>query len=256
MRTADLFNLSGRTAIVTGAGRNIGREIALVLASAGAAVVVNGRRDQVALESVVAEIEAQDGHAMPFLADVSDPAAVESMVGATEQRFGAVDIIVSNVGLRRYTPFLEISLEEWRHIIDVNLGASFNLARAALPGMRERRWGRLIHLSGLPVFTGDYPGRVHVLAAKSGLQGLSRGIAREFGAYGITSNIVAPGMVDTIRDWSQYPNTDPAEIVKSVPLGRLARVGDVAATCLYLASEAGAFVTGQTIHVNGGQGMF
>jgi len=250
------FSLSGRTALITGSGRNIGREIALTFARCGAAVVVNGSRDEAALSSVVEEIEAFGGSAAPILADVADPDAVASMVAEAERRFGRLDIVVANVGIRRHRPFLDISVEEWRATMEVNLNSAFYLARAALPGMRDRRWGRFIHLSGLPVFTGNYPGRVHVLASKAGLQGLSMGIAREFGPYGITSNVVAPGMVDTVRDWAQYPNSDPAEIVKAIPLGRIGRVSDVAIACLYLASEAGSFVTGQTLHVNGGQGMF
>jgi 3-oxoacyl-[acyl-carrier protein] reductase len=254
--SSDHLSLAGRTAIVTGSGRNIGREIALTFARHGAAVVVNGKRDNAAVEAVVAEIAAAGGCAFGIMADVSDREAVFSMVRSAEQRFGAVDIVVSNVGLRTRRPFLELSEEEWRRAIEVNLNPSFFLARAVLPGMQQRSWGRLIHLSGLPIFTGHYPQRVHVLASKSGMHGLSKGLAYEFGKFGITSNVVAPAMIETIRDWSEYPDRDPLEIAKSVPIGRIGAVQDVASACLYLASEAASFITGQTIHVNGGQGMY
>jgi 3-oxoacyl-[acyl-carrier protein] reductase len=250
------FSLAGRTAIVTGSGRNIGREIALTFARFGAAVVLNGHRDAAALDAAVGEIEQAGGRARAVLVDVSDPASVAHMVAEAERAFGSVDVIVSNAAVRKHRPFLDISLEDWHGTLEMNLGSAFYLARAALPGMVERGWGRIIHISGLDAFTGHYPDRVHSLVAKNGLQGLTKGLAREFGAAGITANTVAPGAIDTVRDWSQYKHFDPNEVVKSIPAGRIGRVSDIAAACLYLASEAGAFITGQTIHVNGGQFMF
>jgi 3-oxoacyl-[acyl-carrier protein] reductase len=251
-----LFSLAGRTAIVTGSGRNIGRDIALSFAQAGAAVVVNGHRDKAALDGVVTEIEQAGGRALAVLADVSDHRAVADMVEQGRQAFGTVDIVVSNVAVRKHQPFLEISIEDWHRTIETNLSSAFYLARAAIPGMRERGWGRVINISGLDAFTGHYPDRVHNLVCKIGLVGMAKGLAREFGPHGITANIVAPGAIDTIRDWSQYVHFDPKEVVKQIPVSRMGKVRDIAAACLYLASDAGSFVTGQTIHVNGGQFMF
>jgi NAD(P)-dependent dehydrogenase (short-subunit alcohol dehydrogenase family) len=251
-----LFSLAGRTAIVTGSGRNIGREIAVTFARAGAAVVLNGHRDQAALDGVAAEIAAFGGRAHSVLADVADHRAVARMVDEAAALFGSVDIIVSNVAVRKHQPFLDISVEDWQRTLETNLSSAFYLARAAIPGMRDRGWGRVINISGMDGFTGHYPDRVHNVVCKIGLVGMAKGLAREFGPHGITANIVAPGAVDTVRDWSQYKHFDPKEVVKSIPTSRMGSVTDIAAACLYLASDAGSYVTGQTIHVNGGQYMF
>src|SRR4051794_14150226 len=251
-----LFSLSGRTAIVTGSGRNIGREIALTLARYGAAVVVNGHRDVAALDAVVAEIASFGGEAIAIAADVSDYQAVSAMVEQAAERFGSVDIIVNNVAVRRHQPFLEISIEDWHRTIETNLSSAFYLGRAAIPKMVERGWGRVINISGLDAFTGHYPDRVHNLVCKIGLVGMAKGLAREFGPSGITANVVAPGAIDTVRDWSQYVHFNPSDVVKAIPVSRIGAVSDVAAACLYLSSDAGSFVTGQTLHVNGGQYMF
>jgi len=250
------FALDGRVALVTGSGRNIGREIALACARAGAAVVVNGHRDVGALDAVVAEIGAAGGRAIACVADVSDPQAAEGLVTRSIEAFGRLDVVVANVGIRRVKPLLEVSLEEWNATMAVNLTSAFVLARAALPGMIERGYGRLIHLSGMPAYTGRYGGKVPALASKAGLQGLAKGIADEYGHAGVTANVVAPGMIDTARDWAQYPNVDVERRRQQIPVGRLGSVVDVALACVYLASEAGSFVNGQTLHLNGGEVMF
>ncbi|HEX2891471.1 3-oxoacyl-ACP reductase family protein [Vineibacter terrae] len=251
-----MFSLAGRTAIITGSGRNIGRDIARTFASAGAAVVVNGHRDEAALDGVVAEITQAGGRAMAVMADISDHKAVAAMVERASRTFGSVDIIVSNAAVRRHQPFLEISIEDWHRTIETNLSAAFYLTRAAIPHMVKRGWGRIINISGLDAFTGHYPDRVHNVVCKIGLVGIAKGLAREFGSSGITANVVSPGAIDTTRDWSQYVHFKPEEVVKQIPVGRMGKVGDVAAACLYLAADAGSFVTGQTLHVNGGQFMF
>lgn len=248
--------LHGRVALVTGAGRNIGRGIALALARAGAAVAVNGHRDSAALAAVVAEIEALGGSALPVLADVGDSAAVDAMVGAVEAALGPVQILVSNVAIRPMRPLLEISDAEWRAVLDTNLSATFFLARRTLPGMQAARWGRIVAISGLDGVTGHMALRAHNVTAKAGVIALAKAIGREFGAYGITANAVAPGAIDTVRDWRQYPHYDPAEAVRHIPVQRLGEVEDVAAACAFLCSDAAAFVNGQTLHVNGGQYMF
>jgi len=250
------FSLDGRVALVTGSGRNIGREIALAFARAGAAVVVNGHRDADALETLVAQIHASGGRALSIVADVSDPAATASLADRAIEAFGRLDVVVCNVGIRKARPLLEVTLQEWEQTLAVNLTGAFVLAQRALPGMAARGFGRFIHLSGLPVYTGRYGGKVPALASKAGLQGLAKGIADEFGHLGVTSNVVAPGMIDTTRDWAQYPGVDLERVRRDIPVGRLGSTSDIALACQYLASDAGAFVNGQTLHLNGGQVMF
>lgn len=251
------FSLAGRVALVTGSGRNIGREIARACARAGAAVVVNGHRDRAAIQETVRLVEGEGGRAHAVLADVADRAAVQAMVAEAERVLGApVDIVVANVGVRRLQPFLEVTPRDWEEGLAVNLTSAFHLAQATLPAMLRQGRGRFIHLSGLPIATGRYAGKVPVLAAKAGLQGLAKGLAAEFGGRGITANVVSPGMVETERDWSQYPHTSEDAARGAIPAGRLATVRDVAAACVYLASDEAAFVNGQTLHVNGGEVMF
>lgn len=250
--------LAGRTAIVTGSGRNIGKAIALALARAGADVVVNGSRDGAALDRVVAEIEALGARAVAVVADVARPGDVRRMVRKAEKHFGAVDIAVSNVAVRRRQAFLDISAADWAATLDTNLNAAFHLAQAVLPGMVARGGGRIIHISGVDGFAVHVSERAPNIVAKAGLHGLTKALAKEFGAHGITANTVAPGAIDTERDWSQYmaPAAWRRMRLREIPLGRIGHVDDVAAACVYLAGNGGAFVSGQVIHVNGAQFMF
>ncbi len=242
--------LDGKIAIVTGAGRNIGRAIALRLAADGACVVVNGRRDQAALDEVVGAITAAGGMAVAALADVSDEASVAAMIGSVVARFGGIDIVVSNAGLRRQTPFLQISYAEWREIMSVALDGAFILSRAAVPHMLGRGGGAIVALSGASTHIGT-PNRAHVSASKAGLEGLMRALAVELAVHGITANTVAPGIVDTVRGAAAGPQ--PPRLASSdVPLGRKASVDDIAAMVRHLVGPEGAYITGQTIHVNGG----
>lgn len=256
MLTPDSFMLPGRVAVVTGSGRNIGRAIAEAFAAAGARVVLNGHRDRDAIEAVAHGIRGRGGDAIAVLADVSDDAQVEDLVAQTVDAYGTVDIVVSNVGYRPYEAFLEITVEQWERVLRTNLTASFLLARHALPHMVQRRSGRILHISGVDGFFGTVTHRAHNVTAKAGLGGLAMAIAREFGPHGITANVVAPGPIDTERDWSQYGHQAPDQVRASIPLGRYGTTDEVAAACMYLASDAGAFVNGQVIHVNGGQHMY
>ena len=255
MKQADA-PFAGRTAIVTGSGRNIGRAIALALAAGGAQVVVNGHRDRDAVDAVVREIEAGGGRALGVMADVSSHADVARMVEAAVAAFGGADIAVSNVGIRRMQPFLEITPDDWDEVLASNLTPAFYLARNVIPHMRERKWGRIVLISGFDGFWGQVTQRAHNITCKAGLHGLAKALAREFGADGITANTVAPGAIDTVRDWSQYRHQPREQIAREIPLGRFGSVDEVAAACTYLASAGGGFVSGQVIHVNGGHYMY
>ena len=247
---------AGRTAIVTGSGRNIGRAIALALAAGGAQVVVNGHRDRDAVDAVVREIEAAGGRALGIMADVTSHDAVASMVETAAAEFGGVDIAVSNVGIRRMQPFLEITPSDWDAVLATNLTPAFYLARNVIPHMRARRWGRIILISGFDGFWGQVTQRAHNITCKAGLHGLAKALAREFGPDAITANTVVPGAIDTVRDWSQYRHQPREQIESEIPLGRFGDVDEVAAACAFLASAGGGFVSGQAIHVNGGHYMY
>jgi NAD(P)-dependent dehydrogenase (short-subunit alcohol dehydrogenase family) len=247
--------LAGRTALVTGSGRNIGRAIALSLAAQGANVVVNGHSDRASVDAVVEEIRAAGGQALAHMADVGVDAEVAAMVAAAGEHFGTLDIVVSNVGIRRKQPFLEITPEQWDEVLRTNLSAAFYLARHAIPVMQKRRWGRIVLISGFDGFWGQVTHRAHNITAKAGLHGLAMALAREFGPDGITANTVAPGAIDTVRDWSQYTHQQREQIEREIPLGRYGKPEEVAAACELLCAERGGFISGQVIHVNGGHYM-
>jgi NAD(P)-dependent dehydrogenase (short-subunit alcohol dehydrogenase family) len=248
--------LSGRAALVTGSGRNIGRAIARSLAAQGAKVVVNGHSDRAAVDAVVDEIRASGGQALGVMADVSVDAEVARLVQETAAHFGSLDIVVSNVGIRRKQAFLEITPEQWDEVLRTNLSAAFYLARHAIPLMRPQRWGRIVLISGFDGFWGQVTHRAHNITAKAGLHGLAMALAREFGSDGITANTVAPGAIDTVRDWSQYTHQQREQIEKEIPLGRYGTTDELAAACDLLCSDRGGFISGQVIHVNGGHYMY
>jgi 3-oxoacyl-[acyl-carrier protein] reductase len=247
---ADAKPLAGKVAIVTGSGKNIGKAIVTALAEHGAAVVVNGRGDRAIVEETAAEIRNAGGRALPFIADISKPDAVAAMVEAAVKEFGGVDIAVGNAGLRRQTPFLEMNLAEWHEILSVALDGMFILAKAAVPEMIKRGGGALIGLSGISHHAGA-SGRVHVNASKAGLEGFMRGMAIELAPHGITCNTVAPGSIDTVRGASAGGPHGRA-MSRSIPLGRQGRPEEIAGMVRFLAGPEGRYVTGQTIHVNGG----
>jgi 3-oxoacyl-[acyl-carrier protein] reductase len=239
---------NGKVALVTGAGKNIGRSIALDLVRRGVSLVINGRRDRSAIDAVVAEINAAGGQAIGCLADVSDPQAVQRMIDEAVAAFGGIDILVSNAGLRRQTPFLQMELSEWREILSVALDGAFILARAAVPHMIGRGGGAIVALSGISTHVGTL-NRCHVSASKAGLEGLMRALAVELAPHAITCNAVAPGSVDTVRGASAgvAPQAE-----RGIPLGRRAMIEEIAAAVRFLAGPDGRYITGQTLHVNGG----
>ena len=248
--------MKGRTAIVTGSGRNIGRAIALSFGRLGANVIVNGHRDRAAAEAVADEVRAAGGQALVHMADVADDAAVKAMVDAAAARFDSVDIVVSNVAMRQKQAFLDITPQDWQAVLQTNLTPAFYLARHAIPHMRTGRWGRLVLISGFDGFWGQVTHRAHNVTAKSGLHGLAMALAREFGVDGITANTVAPGAIDTIRDWTQYSHQERSRLEAEIPCGRYGKPDEVAAACDFLCSDRGAFVSGQVVHVNGGHYMY
>lgn len=255
MDIARKFSLEGLSAIVTGSGRNIGRAIALAFGEAGARVVVNGHRNRDALEETAERIRAAGSEAIAVLADVSDGAAVADMVRQAHEAFGGPDVTVCNVSVRPYQAFLEITEDDWDRVLRTNLYSCFHMARHALPHMVEKKRGRLIHISGMDGVFGNVTHRAHNVTAKAGMHGLAMAIAREFGPLGVTANTIAPGPIETERDWSQYVHQEREMVKASVPLERYGDVDEIAAACLFLASDAGGYVSGHCMHVNGGHSM-
>src|SRR5438445_9711256 len=196
--------LAGRVAVVTGAGRNIGRAIALALADAGAAVAVNGRANRAEVDAVVAEIQSRGGRALAVMADVSDETAVQRMAAAAAERLGRVDILVNNAAVRPEKPFESLSLADWRAVHSVILEGAFLTVKAALPHLKASGSGAIVNIGGMSAHTGAKH-RAHVLAAKSGLIGLTKALAHELAESGVTANCVVPGLIDTVR----APGTTP-----------------------------------------------
>lgn len=241
--------LQGKVALVSGAGKNIGRTIALTLAQDGASIVVNGRSDKAAVDGVVAEIVKAGGKAVAAMGDVSDPAVPPRLAEEAAKAFGGVDILISNAGLRKQTSFLDMSFDEWRGIMSVALDGAFLLGKAIVPQMVKRGGGAFVAISGISTHVGT-PNRCHVSASKSGLEGLMRALAVELAPHRITCNALAPGAIDTTRGASAGPR--PVEN-RPIPLKRFGTVDEIAAMVRLLVGPQGTFITGQTIHVNGGE---
>jgi 3-oxoacyl-[acyl-carrier protein] reductase len=241
--------LAGRVAVVTGAGRNIGRAIALALADAGAAVAVNGRAHRAEVDAVVAEIESRGGKALAVMADVSDEAAVQRMATAAAERLGRIDILVNNAAVRPEKPFESLSLADWRAVHSVILEGAFLTVKAALPHLKASGVGAIVNIGGMSAHTGAKD-RAHVLAAKSGLIGFTKGLAHDLANYGITANCVVPGLVDTVR----APGTLPPQHHQSSKTltGRFTAPREIAAAVRFLAGPDARSITGQSLHVNGG----
>ncbi len=244
------MTLVGKVALVTGSGRNIGRATVLELAGRGADVVVNARSNRAEAEAVAREAQGLGVKAMALVADVADQAQVDRMVSEAVAHLGPIDILVNNAGLRKVASIVELSVEEWREVVGVNMDGPFYLCKAVVPGMIERGWGRIINVSGLNAFKGraDW---AHVCASKMGALGLTRGLSVELAPHGILVNHIVPGAFDTSRDGPQTPLTAPQRAA-GIPLGRLGLPEEVAKACAFLASDEASFITGQTIHVNGG----
>lgn len=243
--------LQDRVAIVTGSGRNIGRATALELARRGASVVVNARSNRQEADAVVSEVEAQGGRAIAVIADVGVQEQVNEMVQQALSAFGRVDILINNAGLRAADSITDMTVEQWRAVMAVNLDGPFFCAQAVIPGMIERRWGRIINVSGLNAFKGR-PDWAHVCASKMGALGLTRALAAELAGHNILVNHIVPGAFDTTPPPEPAPAMPSAALPSGIPIGRLGMPEEIATTCAFLASDDASFITGQTIHVNGG----
>jgi 3-oxoacyl-[acyl-carrier protein] reductase len=243
----------GRVALVTGSGRNIGRTIALTLAGEGANVVVNARSNRQEAETVAEEARALGVKALPLLADVGNREQLEGLLETALGEFGRIDMVVNNASIRPNRPFAEMTYDDWRHVMATDLDSAFICTKAALPGMLERKWGRVINVSGLQAFQGRHGG-AHISASKVGLIGLTRALATELAPNGIRVNCVVPGMIDTTRE-GQTATRTPARLAE-IPSGRMGSTQDIASLCAFLCSDAADYITGQTIHVNGGERNF
>ncbi len=240
--------LDGYRAVVTGSARNIGREIALELARAGASVVVNARSAATDAEAVATEVRAAGGQALVVVADVSTPEGAAQVVDAAARGFGGLDLLVNNAAVRREMDFADLDYAEWRAVLGVTLDGAYLVSHAALPHLIAAAGrGAIVNIGGLSAHTGAAR-RAHVLAAKAGLAGLTRGLAHDLAPHGITVNCVAPGLIDTVRAGAAPGHHSHHRTLA----GRLGRPADIAAMVRFLCGPDARYVTGQTVHVNGG----
>ncbi|MDP2122966.1 MAG: 3-oxoacyl-[acyl-carrier-protein] reductase [Parvibaculum sp.] len=244
-----MFDLSGKSALVTGASGGIGSSIARALHRQGATVGLSGTRKE-ALDALAAEL-GERAHVLPC--NLSDAAAVDALAKQAEEAMGSLDILVNNAGLTRDNLFMRMKDEEWDEVIRVNLTAAFRLSRGVLRGMMKRRWGRIIGITSVVGVMGN-PGQGNYAASKAGMIGMTKSLAQEVASRNITANCIAPGfirsaMTDALNEDQQ------ARILGTIPAGRLGEADEIAAAAVYLASEEAAYVTGQTVHVNGGMAM-
>lgn len=244
-----MFDLSGKKALVTGATGGIGGAIAKTLHQAGAEIALSGSKQE-KLDALVADYGAR---ACGIACDLSNPAAVDTLVAQAEEKLGGLDILVCNAGITRDNLSMRMKDEEWQSVIDVNLTASFKLARAGIKTMMRRRYGRILFVTSVVGWTGN-PGQANYCAAKAGLTGMAKSLAQEMASRNITVNCIAPGFIKT-------PMTDALtedqqkRITDTIPAGTFGLPEDIAAGALYLAGDAARYVTGQTLHINGGMFM-
>lgn len=244
-----MFDLTGKGALVTGASGGIGSDIARALHGQGATVALSGTRKE-ALDALAAEL-GERTHVLPC--NLSDAAAVDALPKQAEEALGSLEILVNNAGLTRDNLFMRMKDEEWDEVIRVNLTAAFRLSRGVLRGMMKRRWGRIIGITSVVGVMGN-PGQGNYAASKAGMIGMTKSLAQEVASRNITANCIAPGfirsaMTDALNEEQQ------SRIMSTIPAGRLGEATEIAAAAVYLASEEAAYVTGQTLHVNGGMAM-
>jgi 3-oxoacyl-[acyl-carrier protein] reductase len=244
-----MFDLGGRRALVTGASGGIGGAIARALHAQGAAVALSGTREA----PLAALADALGERAAVLPCDLGDAAAVEALPKQAAEALGGLDVLVNNAGLTRDQLFMRMSDEDWSRVIEVNLTAAMRLARGALRGMMKARWGRIINVTSVVGTTGN-PGQANYAASKAGLTGLSKSLAAEVAGRGITVNCIAPGFIETAMT-DKLTDDQKARIFAQIPAGRMGSADEVAAAAVFLASAEASYVTGQTLHVNGGMAM-
>jgi 3-oxoacyl-[acyl-carrier protein] reductase len=246
--------LEGKVALVTGSGRNIGRATVLQLAGEGAHVIVNARSNQAEADAVVREAQALGVKALAVIADMAKKDQVEGMAAKALSEFGRLDILINNAAIRPHKPFTEVTQEDWETVRGVVLDGAVYLTRAVIDSMVKNEYGRILFFTGDGAFVGG-KGRAHVSAAKMGLVGFARALATEFAPNNIRVNVVSPGSIDTSRANPEWYQGRPPNAA-GIPLGRQGKPDEIAATCLFLVSDDGGFITGQTIHVNGGSAYY
>ena len=244
-----MFDLTGKAALVTGASGGIGGAIARVLHGAGATVALSGTREA-PLAALAAELGGR-AHVLPC--NLSDPEAVDALPKDAAAAMGGLDILVNNAGITRDTLMMRMSDDDWQSVIDVNLTATFRLCRGALRGMMKARWGRIVNISSIVGATGN-PGQANYAAAKAGMIGMSKSLAQEVASRGVTVNAVAPGFIETAMT-EKLTDAQKDGIMGQIPAGRMGTAGEIAAAVLYLSSPEAGYVTGATLHVNGGMTM-
>ncbi len=244
-----MFDLTGKSALVTGASGGIGADIARVLHSAGAAVGLSGTRVE-PLEALAADL-GERAHVLPC--NLSDMEAVEALPKQATEAMGAVDILVNNAGITRDNLFMRMSDEEWNTVMNVNLNATFKLCKGVMRGMMKARWGRIVNISSIVGATGN-PGQANYAAAKAGVVAMSKSMAYEVATRGITVNAIAPGFIETAMT-DKLTDDQKAGIMGQIPMGRMGSPAEIAAATLFLASPEAAYITGTTLHVNGGMAM-
>ena len=246
-----MFNLNGKTALITGATGGIGSAIARALHSQGAEVILSGTR-QGSLDELAHELSDR---AHPIAADLSDKSSIDSLIKQiSDISTDGVDIVINNAGIVRDNLLVRMKDEEWNQVLDINLFAGYKLTQGLMRGMMKRRWGRIIGISSVVGTTGN-PGQANYAAAKAGMIGFSKALAQEVATRGITVNVIAPGMIQTAMT-DDLNEDQSARLLSTIPLGRLGSPEEIAASVIYLASDEAAYVTGVTLHVNGGMAMY
>jgi len=244
-----MFDLNGKKALITGASGGIGGEIAKTLNEAGAEVAISGTR----LESLEALSDTLGGNTQIFQCNLNDPLAIEDLLKGAGEKMGGIDILVNNAGITRDNLFMRMSDEEWQTVLDINLTATMKLCKGVMRGMMKNRWGRIINISSVVGSTGN-PGQANYAASKAGMVGMSKSLAFEVASRGITVNIIAPGFIETPMT-DKLNEDQKTNIMSQIPAGRMGTATEIASAALYLASQEASYLTGATLHINGGMAM-
>lgn len=244
-----MFDVSGKVAIVTGGGRGIGKAIVMELAKAGVKICFTNRNAEMAAK-VAEEVKAAGGECISVQGDIADPDHCAEVVKATADAFGRIDILVNNAGITKDNLFMRMKQEEWSQVIDTNLTGVFNMSKAVIKTMMKQKYGKIINISSVVGHTGN-PGQVNYASTKAGLLGFTKSLAKELAARNITCNAIAPGFIETDMT-GELNEKQQEELLKNVPAGRMGKSEEVAAGVLFLASEGADYITGTTLHINGG----